>query len=106
MLIKSLISKLAQGIMIIAVVYAGSFVLMEETSEKTERTEAEKEALHFQYNSSKSTRLVRSKQQEELTKKIPAAEGKIGIVNYAYQADFNINHIYFTSYLDYTQAIS
>jgi len=106
MLIRSLISKLAQGIMIIAVVYAGSFVLMEETSEKTERTEAEKEALHFQYNSSKSTRLVKSNQDSEPTSQSPLQEDLIQLVHYSYQVDFNVNHIYFTSYLDYTQAIS
>lgn len=99
MKIKAFIAKSAQLVMIIAVIHAGSFVLMEETSEKTERAESEQEAIYSQFNSSRSTKLsgrekppkkegspsqiVRHKQEQEFAKK-----------------DYNVNFIYTTSYLD------
>ena len=91
--------------MIISVIYAGSFILMEETLEKTERTESEKEAIHYQFNSSKSTKLSKIKKRKKGSFQPSSAFIPVANANPSSLVDFNINHIYFTSFLDSSQTI-
>ena len=81
--------------------YAGSFLVMEESSEKTEKTEKSEEALYSLYHSKNySKSLVKGE-------KSPANRGAsfyslstYKLKYYYLPQDFNINFIYHTSYLD------
>lgn len=79
--------------------YAGSFIVVEEFSEKTEKTEKSEEALHFQYHSKKFSRAI------ELTEicQTPSLHTYYSFSktfnNTSAQHNFNIDHMYFTSHL-------
>ena len=82
------------------VTYAGSFVLMEETSEKSEKTEKAEEALHsihhskgFRRNISKNA-FVPSGTRQEIRPEL-----KEKALHYYLPANFNVHYIYCTSYL-------
>ena len=74
---------------------------MEETSEKTEKTEKSEEALHSIYHSRAFMRAIADLQKER-----KKSISKISF-NRTYQlvdtprhGNFNVDHIYFSSYLD------
>ncbi len=98
---KSILFRLAQGILIIALVYAGSFVFIEESAEKTEKTEKSEEALHRGYYSNTTKRSV-SKQPKNYNKYSAAAVKwrEIPLVEREVFSDFNVNYIYTISFLD------
>ena len=82
------------------IAYAGSFVLMEEYSEKTEKTEKSEEALYSLYHSKHHAK--------SLSKSLTGSEGHTSRVDnvvsksstYYLPSDFNVHFIYHASYLD------
>ncbi len=98
-MIKSIFSKLAQGILIVALVCAGSFVYVEESAEKTEKTEKSEEALHRSDHSNTAKRLVRlGKKEKNYSPTVSIC--LVPFVEREIISDFNVNYIYTTSYLD------
>ncbi|MEO1254443.1 MAG: hypothetical protein AAFY41_06100, partial [Bacteroidota bacterium] len=91
--------KITQTFMIIAIIYGSGFAIIEETAEKTERTESEQEAV--QWDALKATQLTKINQKND------TAFFKNDRINQAClakkswkSADYNIHFIYHTSYLD------
>lgn len=84
----------------LTIAYAGSFLMMEETSEKTEKTEKSEEALHSIYHGSGFQRTIIKKKSEvnqhSLSRLTAYQTYSIG---HADQTDYNVNHLYFSSYL-------
>ena len=82
------------------IAYAGSFVLMEETAEKSEKTEKSEEALHSIYHS-KGFRYTLKKKTPHFALRV-AHKSRQGEPTFQFEVstDFNVNFIYYTSYLD------
>ena len=84
----------------LTIAYAGSFLMMEATAEKTEKTEKSDEALHSIYHGASYQRTivkgkVERKRYSECSKEFYQALR----TSNSNQPDFNVNHIYFSSYL-------
>ena len=100
-MIKSILSKLAQGILIISLVYAGSLVVVEESAEKTEKTEKSEEAIHRNNHSNSFKRaLAKQRTKQKHFKGETSKKRLITLSPKKVLRDFNINFIYTTSYLD------
>ena len=84
----------------LSIAYSGSFILMEETSEKTEKTENSEEALHSIYHSSGFQRtIVKKNDQTQRSLSFPETMYRTFRANSSKHTDYNIDHIYFSSYL-------
>ena len=83
------------------IAYAGSFVLMEETSEKTEKTEKSEEAIHSLYHSKNFGKsIVKGITQEvHIPSQVHFATAETPTAYYL-PVDFNIHFIYYTSFLE------
>lgn len=102
-MIKSLTSKVTLAIVIMAVVYSGSFVMMEETLKRTERAEGAQEAIHYQYHSTKSNHL-RDDIEDEITAHPTNSQPLIqSPQTFSHVFDYNVDFIYCTSFLDTSQ---
>jgi len=83
------------------VAYAGSFVMMEETSEKTEKTEQSEEALHSVYHSKKFGKtILKGLEYVEAVQYQSAILSNLTHSTYYLPFDFNIHFIYHASYLE------
>jgi len=82
------------------VAYAGSFVLMEETSEKTEKTEKSEEALHTIYHSKKYGKTIAKEFEYQCGTSESYFSSSLSYSKYYLPSNFNIHFIYHTSYLD------
>lgn len=97
-MIRKIISKFIQGILVLTVVYAGSFVLMEETFEKTERAEAEQEAIYIQYQTSQNQH--HSTAETSVSSKFSRPENSTSHTpKNTVGSNYNIRFIYLTSFL-------
>ncbi len=85
--------------MIIAIVYAGSFVLMEENTEKTEKTERSEEALQHFY-SYKAFALSLATKTDEISYSEYYFKNSINQQRESSLVNYNISFIYTTSFLD------
>ena len=98
---KSITSKIFQGILIVALVFSGNFVLTEEISEKSENTEQSEEALHSLQHSHVFLRSKLSAallvKQAKIKKEFKLDQSTPRLFSIS---DFNLDHIYYTSYLD------
>lgn len=100
-LIHSVLKKFLQFILILAIAFAGGSVLMEETSEKTEKNEQAEEAIHSYFHSKGFTQITSKKRWSSTAFQAIANDNipsKDAIEN---TEDFNINHIYFASFLSH-----
>ena len=83
------------------IAYAGSFVLMEEYSEKTEKTEKSEEALYSLYHSKQFGKTLKKGKSTLLAGKFrQQKDAQRSQSPYFLPSDFNIHFIYHTSYLD------
>ena len=73
---------------------------MEETSEKTEKTESSEEALHHIYHSSVFQRTIADKEAKvNQSSGPPEITNKASRTGFSEQSDYNIKHIYLSSYM-------
>ena len=100
-MIKAALKKTFQLILILMIAYAGSFVLMEEASEKTEKTEKAEEALHSIYHTKKFGKSISKgfEYEESLRSELHFSSNLVDSAYHTF-SDFNIHFIYNTSYLD------
>ncbi len=84
----------------LAIAYAGSFVVMEESFEKTEKTEKSEEALQSAHLAKGLKRTVDEPEDGEKYPETNLQGSFYKASSYQLLADYNINHIYYTSYLD------
>lgn len=83
------------------ITYAGSFVLMEEYSEKTEKTEKSEEALYSLYHSKHHGKTLTKTTTDSREVSTKAYKEQVRFITEFYlPSDFNIHFIYHTSYLD------
>lgn len=83
------------------ITYAGSFVLMEETSEKSEKTEKSEEAIHSLYHSKNFGKtLLKGFAPDRYIPKTIHFSSEETPVTYYLPVDFNIHFIYYTSFLE------
>lgn len=84
----------------LAIAYSGSFLMMEETAEKTEKTEKSEEALHSIYHGSGFQRTIVKKKREvdPPTLVFKDSHQAYGTCYYE-QSNYNVDYIYFSSYL-------
>lgn len=83
--------------------YAGSFVVMEEASEKTEKTEKSEEAIHSIYHSKAFGKtLIKSNESKKSIGSELLVAGYYRTNTHHLPQDFNIDFIYHTSFLEFT----
>ncbi len=98
-LIKSILKRLIQLLFLLIISYAGSFIVVEEGSEKTEKTERSEEALHYHFHSKRYGRIVKLNTKKQSSQELTATEHFNTISIEGGQHPFNIDHMYFTSHL-------
>ncbi len=103
LMLNSFLSKLVQSILIITMVYAGSFVYLEESAEKNEKTEKFEEAIHNGHRSENLKRADATQRRDPNQFRLETAQ-KLELPTLRQDAlnDFNVNYDYTTSYLDST----
>jgi len=83
--------------------YAGSFVVIEEASEKTEKTEKSEEAIHSIYHSKAFGKtLIKNNESKKCSELELLAKGCYTTNTHHLPQDFNINFIYYTSFLEFS----
>lgn len=76
-------------------------MLMEETTEKTERAESEQEAIQSIWDASKSIRLIEYNSSSTAVNRHLERKGLFLYENFQ-SSDYNIQFIYHTSFLDFS----
>ncbi len=88
-----------QLLLLAIISYAGSFIVVEEYSEKTEKTERSEEALHYHFHSKRFGRVVKQNTKKLTYQELTATEHFYTYSTKDGQHTFNIDHMYFTSHL-------
>ena len=100
-MIKNFLSKTIQCLLILLIMSTGSFLAIEEAAEKTEKTEKAEEALHSIHHLQAFHRSVSTKKEkiENSVCSNPSFNCSKYISQYYFE-NYNIAHMYITSYLD------